>query len=1048
MMTKKSKYLAVAVIMAKAPVFIVGLITLTLMTPLPLLAKKKTPDSQVKLTSPGRKLETDYTRRMKALESELNSSVSKIDKKRKDYYLTALEAYTAAEKNLNNTHNAEGMISKAQGLVNHAKGKWIGGADHQIKRVQAELKNAKGGAARSKAEKELAKWEKNREEGVKELKVRQAMLDKALSDKAHFKKNLGRANKELKEAKEDLDEAGKKTGLDAILQSNKLDAAFAQYVILKDATPRGLAEFAQEDSSHEAAIAKMLADDDLMIKMLVADGAKAKRVGRSSGPAQYGQAMKIYSDIQKISTRSKEGLFQNLALAVSLEHAVPIQQTNPASSENAAATVDPVKRYLHYEEAYLNGELDPCFKNLSIWELRMVVDGQEPDEILAWGRESMRNYRPDHITSSNEGWRYVRIISSDVTYGSGDVKYDLPELHQFQNILMNGGVCGRRAFFGRFILRAFGVPTIARPSRGHAALARYTTRGWAVCLGGGWGAGWTKTLYASDKDFLASTQARKNKESYLAVKRAQWAGDLADEARVYGENDKTKADFWNGLALKTQRGVIASLKVETLEALGANLGEADGNSGVEKGSSSQVTAADKKITYGKNATISIAAAAYNTTGTRGISTMKSFNGGLQVLLPRFSLDGTSLLRGGSWKNDAADCASGWRLPSGGYGAYDNWGFRVALTHDGGNAPREITLKLAGGVTMDFVYIKPGKFKMGGESKTDGKWHCVELPEHSVTITKGYYLGKHEVTQAQFEAVMGYNTSKSSKDPDCPVDRVSWSETLKFCENVSTSSKRKVRLPTEAEWEYAARAGSSEKWFFGSQDSKLKDYAWYQENSGSKTHKVGQKKPNPWGLYDIYGNVVERVADVYEKNYYAKSPKEDPVGPGQAEKTYFEYDITAPKAGNYALTAKVVTNKHSQELAVSVNENSSASAIDLPFTVGDWQDSKPVHLTLKRGKNVLRFARSKPPQNGIAVKSFTLKPASATATLKPASPTVTTTPKDPLHTFTSTNGKKIKASIVSVANDQVKIKREDGKIFTTSISIYIDEDIAYIRGWAE
>jgi hypothetical protein len=272
--------------------------------------------------------------------------------------------------------------------------------------------------------------------------------------------------------------------------------------------------------------------------------------------------------------------------------------------------------------------------------------------------------------------------------------------------------------------------------------------------------------------------------------------------------------------------------------------------------------------------------------------------------------------------------------------------------------------------------------------------------------------------------------------------------LKFCENVSTSSKRKVRLPTEAEWEYAARAGSSEKWFFGSQDSKLKDYAGYQENSGSKTHKVGQKKPNPWGLYDIYGNVVERVADVYEKNYYAKSPKEDPVGPGQAEKTYFEYDITAPKAGNYALTAKVVTNKHSQELAVSVNENSSASAIDLPFTVGDWQDSKPVHLTLKRGKNVLRFARSKPPQNGIAVKSFTLKPASATATLKPASPTVTTTPKDPLHTFTSKTGEKVKGRIIGVVNDQVEVEREDGETFTTHISIFIDVDKAYIREWTE
>ena len=202
MRTKKSKLLAV--IMAKAPVFIAGLITLSLLAPLPLLAKKakkKEPVSQVKLTSNGRKLDTDYSKRMKSLKSDLDSAISKIDKKRKDYYLEALEAYTVAENNLNDIHNAEGMVSKAQGLVNHAKGKWIGGADHQIKRVKAELKSAKNGASRSKAEKELEKWEKNREEGVKELKERQAILDKALSNKAHFKKNLTIAQKALKEAK-------------------------------------------------------------------------------------------------------------------------------------------------------------------------------------------------------------------------------------------------------------------------------------------------------------------------------------------------------------------------------------------------------------------------------------------------------------------------------------------------------------------------------------------------------------------------------------------------------------------------------------------------------------------------------------------------------------------------------------------------------------------------------------------------------------------------------------------------------------------------------
>ena len=180
--------------------------------------------------------------------------------------------------------------------------------------------------------------------------------------------------------------------------------------------------------------------------------------------------------------------------------------------------MDPLKRYQHYETAYLNGELDTNFRNLTVWELRMVVNGDEPDEILAWGRKTLRNYRPDHVTNSAEGWRYVGIVTSDVNYGSGDVKYDLPELQKYQNILMNGGVCGRRSFFGCFILRAFGVPTIARPSRGHGALARYTSEGWRVCLGGGWGAGWTKTLYVKDKDFLASSQARKIHKPFFKLK--------------------------------------------------------------------------------------------------------------------------------------------------------------------------------------------------------------------------------------------------------------------------------------------------------------------------------------------------------------------------------------------------------------------------------------------------------------------------------------------------------------------------------------------------
>ncbi len=228
---------------------------------------------------------------------------------------------------------------------------------------------------------------------------------------------------------------------------------------------------------------------------------------------------------------------------------MPIEQANPTAQTDAPETVDPVKRYLHYEKAYLDGELDPAFERLSTWELRMVVNGDEPDETLAWGREMLRNYRPDHIYNSNFGWRYVSIVSSDVKYGSQDVKYDRPELQKYQNILMNGGVCGRRAFFGRFILRAFGIPTTARPSRGHAALAHWTPDGLGRQSGRRLGRRLDQdTLQQGSSIFSPVRRRATTGKAYLKVKRAQWAGDVLGEKRTYGEHDGKPA-FWNGVAL-------------------------------------------------------------------------------------------------------------------------------------------------------------------------------------------------------------------------------------------------------------------------------------------------------------------------------------------------------------------------------------------------------------------------------------------------------------------------------------------------------------------
>ncbi len=758
------------------------------------------------------------------------------------------------------------------------------------------------------------------------------------------------------------------------LASEALDAKFAKFVVLLEATPRGLAEFAQKGKEQAELVEKMLADPNLMKQMLVADGAKAKREGRSFGPAQYGQAMKIYSDLQKISKKAATSILQRLALAISLEHAVPIQQANPTAKTDAPDTIDPVNRYLHYEKAFLDGELDPEFERLSTWALRMVVNGDEPDETLTWGREMLRNFRPDHILNADAGWRYVRIVSSDVKYGSGNVKYDRPELQRYQNILMNGGVCGRRAFIGRFILRSFGIPTVARPSRGHGALAHWTPKGWVVNLGGAWGCGWTNTQYKQDVDFLATTQARKNRKAYLKVKRAQWAGDVMGEKRTYGENDGTPA-YWNGVALRTQRAIIKESKAVTLKALGEDLGEANEPTVAEKILASPVTPEDRQIIYGKNGIISIPAAAFSkpSGNTRDVIAMKSFGGGLQIFLPRFFPQGQTILRGGTWKGDANACTSGKRLLSGGYGRYSNWGLRAAVSPTSNKTPSELTLDLGDGVTMEFVYIKPGTFVMGGESKTDGRFHCVEVPKHKVTLTKGFYLGKYEVTQAQYQAIMGSNPSRSTKAPDCPVDNVSEADALKFSLKLSELTGLDARLPTEAEWEYASRAGKDTKWFFGNDPSKIGEYAWFKGNAGGRSHPVGKKKPNPWGLYDIYGNVCERISDKYSRSYYSISPKVDPTGPSQGTNSRFEYKVTVPRSGKYSLSARVVTANYNQRLNVSVGDADSEIVMKMPFTLGKWQESNSVTLNLKEGENILRFWRNEPPQYGLAIKNFTLTP---------------------------------------------------------------------------
>jgi len=192
---------------------------------------------------------------------------------------------------------------------------------------------------------------------------------------------------------------------------------------------------------------------------------------------------------------------------------------------------------------------------------------------------------------------------------------------------MNGGVCGRRAFFGRFILRAFGIPTSARPQSGHGALIHWTPNGWVPCLGGGWGSGWTPTRYNGDLDFLATTQLRAAGEAnLLKVKRAQWMGDVVGEKRVFGFSCGEPA-LWCGTSLYLQKAIIEAAKTKALAAVGTHLGEANESAETKAAAvvKAAVTDADKKVVVAANGAIIIPAAACG-----GVQPAKSFLGGLQA----------------------------------------------------------------------------------------------------------------------------------------------------------------------------------------------------------------------------------------------------------------------------------------------------------------------------------------------------------------------------------------------------------------------------------
>ncbi|MCP4273750.1 MAG: SUMF1/EgtB/PvdO family nonheme iron enzyme [Gammaproteobacteria bacterium] len=206
------------------------------------------------------------------------------------------------------------------------------------------------------------------------------------------------------------------------------------------------------------------------------------------------------------------------------------------------------------------------------------------------------------------------------------------------------------------------------------------------------------------------------------------------------------------------------------------------------------------------------------------------------------------------------------------GFYNNWSTRNLNTLFGtpgipGHQPSNtITIE-------EFVEISAGELLMGSD-----EGGANEKPPHKVTFKNAFYMQKTEVTQGQWRTVMDSNPSSFKQGDNYPVENVSWDDVQEFIAKLNKESGENYRLPTEAEWEYAARAGTTTKWYCGDNEGCLDSIAWYNANSDEKTHPVGTKQPNNWGLYNMGGNVWEWCQDWYDDGYYKNSPADDPTGP--------------------------------------------------------------------------------------------------------------------------------------------------------------------------
>lgn len=397
---------------------------------------------------------------------------------------------------------------------------------------------------------------------------------------------------------------------DDALSSDSLDAELVEASVIADATPRGLAAFAQRSQPNKQLIEQLLSDPVLMKQMQMADGARN---------GNDGLTMQIYTHILRASRLARKGVLQRLALATALSQKSLLTGQGP----NRGVPYDPVKRYLAYQNAYLKGELDPYFPTFSTWQYRYVIDDPRSDAEIAWTRTALQNYLPTTVFDR----AYLDVVHTDVGYSHEHL--GIVPGNFISQLIAGGGECGARAWVGRISERAFGVPVWGVRQRGHAALSLWEPAGWGNALGAGFDWNWWGNR--SGDDFALEAQARRYPQLFIKVLRAKWIaaalGETAPNGRVPGTGG-----FWYALANCQERAIVASgkptLVIPTIKQLMVRYGPTL----AQKVQMQPIPRSAREVSVDAHGVIHIPAAACSKPrkNVAGVTFSKSFAGGMQV----------------------------------------------------------------------------------------------------------------------------------------------------------------------------------------------------------------------------------------------------------------------------------------------------------------------------------------------------------------------------------------------------------------------------------